>query len=205
MRVIRDRVRSPESDPAGWREALDDANLPEGYRSASVAAIAPGERLWIAAALESFPSLLGKGHGYYIHGNLNAGKSSLAAILLMDAVQRCERALWLPVRDVPMARFREGARGAWLDDRLARCDLLVLDDLGAERFRLSSAAGPALEEAVRIPYDRGRSIIITSNMPWETFISTSPYATDMPPLVSVIRRRVYPVAIRNTQWPVEPR
>jgi DNA replication protein DnaC len=204
-RRIRDRVINPDEEPSGWRLALEEAGIPAKHWGAAVETIREGSvRNWLAGALSNAATWLSDGVGFYLHGPLNSGKSGSAAVLAMDALRRCERVLWLPVRDVPLVRFREGERGKLLDDRLQRADLLVLDDLGAERFRLSSAAGPALEETLRIVYDRDRSVIITSNIAWDEFISTSPYAREAEPLVSVIRRRCYPVPIINDQWPLSP-
>jgi DNA replication protein DnaC len=204
-RRIRDRVLNPDDDLADWRRSLTDANIPEKYWGSTVEAVRePRVKLWLSQAVANSANWLSDGHGFFIHGPLNAGKSSCAAIFAMDALRRCERVLWLPVRDVPLVRFHEGERGKMLDEKLHRADLLVLDDLGSERFKLSSAAGPALEETIRIMYDRNRSIIVTSNMEWGEFSARSDYAVQAKPLVSVLRRRVLGVEVRNDQWPVTP-
>ena len=181
MRRVREWCIGPEADDASdWREALSRSRIPEGYWGGTPAAIKDPElRGWLERTLESAPQWLGQGVGFYLHGPLNSGKSSIAAILAMDAVRRCERVLWLPVRDVPAVRFGEQPQVA---AALQRADVLVLDDLGAERFRLESAAGSALEEVARIVYDRGRSLITTSNISWEDFPGQY---SDIEPFVSL--------------------
>jgi DNA replication protein DnaC len=144
---------------------------------------------------------LGKGYGAFFHGPENTGKSSLAAIFAMEALRRIEQVLWLHVRDVPAVRFRENPEFAKVDDLLHQADFLVLDDLGAERFRMSSAAGPALEETVRILYERNRSVFVTSNFSWKAF--DEHYSKEARPLVSVLNRVVIPVAL-TIPWPGEP-
>jgi DNA replication protein DnaC len=204
-RRIRDRVINPDEDPVAWRLALERAGIPDQQRRATIGAIREAKiATWAAGVCDNAPDWMGDGIGFYLHGPLNAGKSALAAVLGMEGLRRAEKVMWLPVRDVPLARFREGERGKALDDQLRDADLLILDDLGAERFRLSSAAGPALEETLRIMYDRGRSVVITSNIEWGEFITTSPYAREAAPLVSVIRRKCHPVPIVNEQWPLSP-
>lgn len=204
-RRIRDRVLDPQEDPVAWRLALQGSGIPDQHWRATVAAIRdPRIVTWLSGVCDNAADWMGDGLGFYLHGPLNSGKSGAATILGMEALRRAERVLWLPVRDVPLVRFREGERGKMLDEQLHKADLLVLDDLGAERFRLTSAAGPALEETLRIMYDRGRSVVITSNIAWEEFITTSPYARDAEPLVSVIRRKCWPVPIVNDQWPLSP-
>jgi DNA replication protein DnaC len=205
MRRIRDRVVNPQEDPAAWRLALERSGIPDKHWGASVEAIRePRIAQWLAGACANATDWMGNGIGFFLHGPLNSGKSGAAAVLAKEGLVRVERVMWLPVRDVPLVRFREGERGKALDDQLRAADLLVLDDLGAERFRLSSAAGPALEETLRIMYDRGRSVVITSNIEWQEFITTSPYAREAEPLVSVIRRKCHPVPIVNSQWPLTP-
>jgi DNA replication protein DnaC len=204
-RRIRDRVLNPSEDPVGWRQALEASQIPEKHWPATADAIGDSRlRAWVAGACANAEGWMGSGSGFFLNGPLNSGKSSIAAILSMEGLLRAERVLWLAVRDVPLVRFREGERGKALDDLLHRADLLVLDDLGAERFRLTSAAGPALEETVRIVYDRNRPVIITSNIAWEEFITTSPYAREAEPLVSVIRRKCWSMPIVNGQWPMAP-
>jgi DNA replication protein DnaC len=201
VRRIRPHSLTPDDDGRDrFEQRLRESNLPERYWSARVETIeSPKLRSTVQSLLNTVPSWLGEGRGWYIMGDLNAGKSSIASMLLMDAVRRAERPLWLPVRDVPGVRFREDDRKRALDERLAVCDLLVLDDLGAERFKLSSAGGTALEETVRIVYDRARSLIVTSNLSWRQM--EQQYGAEQAPFVSVLRRLVEPVHVENKQWP----
>lgn len=202
MRRIRDRKRDPAGEPDKWEVALDDANIPGRFRRAAVEVIdpqrAPAVRRWIEWAISTAPEWMAAGRGWYLEGPFNSGKSSVAALLAMEAVLRCERVLWLPVRDVPAVRFREDDRGKSLNGKLHAADFLVLDDLGSERFRIEGAAGVALEEVIRIMYERERPVVITSNLSWSDFPSA--YERN-PALVSVVRRCVAPVPILNKQWP----
>ena len=205
MRRVRDHSprRNPDEDPQHFYECLRASNLPERYWRSTPDKIKGDElRAWVERQLATEKEWLSEGKGLYLMGDLNSGKSSIAAMLLMDAVRRCESALWLSVRDVPTVRFREGERGQALSARLDTCDLLVLDDLGSERFRLSSAAGAALEETVRILYDRGRSLIVTANVSWRQL--DVQYGAEAGPFVSVLRRLVTPYHVVYDQWPLEP-
>ena len=198
-RRIRERKRGPDVDLDRWVTALRDARVPERYWPADPSQIEPEKlRRWVENTIETAPAWLAEGRGWYLMGDLNAGKSSIAALLLMEALKRCERCLWMPVRDVPTAAFREGERGEDLNWRLHNCDVLVLDDLGSERFRLRSAAGAALEETARIMYDRGRSLIVTANLSWRQF--SEHYKAEAEPFVSVMRRMVEPYHVQNEQW-----
>jgi DNA replication protein DnaC len=199
MRKIRERQRDPEEDPRRWNRLLDEANIPSRYRRARLDLVR-GEPKWLSGAVEDPNAWLGRGYGYHINGPNNTGKSSAAAILAMDAIKRCERVTWLPVRDVPGVRFREGPRETILHERLYKTDLLVLDDLGSEGYRLSGAGGGALEAVIRILYDRDRSVVYTSNAGWAQFQGA--YA-GVPSLVSVVMRQTWPVSMTEL-WPEGP-
>jgi hypothetical protein len=196
-RRIRDRIRGPQDDLARWYRLLKDANVPELVRDATIDQVR-GNTGWLSHALDHPEVWLGRGFGYYIQGQLCTGKSSVAGLLIMDAISRCEVCTWLPVRDVPGVRFMETDRLKALHERLYRSDLLVLDDIGSETFKLSGPAGGALEAVVRIIYDRNRSVVYTSNMLWQAFIQTYPAS-----LVSVVRRRSW-LATMTEQWPEAP-
>jgi DNA replication protein DnaC len=197
----RIRARSPERDPAldpgRWCKLLTDANVPELVRDATLEMVR-GDKAWLQGALTQPEEWLGRGFGYYIQGQLCTGKSSAAGLLIMEAVRRCEVCTWVPVRDVPGVRFMENDRLKALHERLYRSDLLVLDDIGSESYRLAGAGGAALEAVVRIMYDRNRTVVYTSNLAWQTFANTYPAS-----LVSVIRRRSWPVTMTE-RWPEAP-
>ena len=196
-RRVRDKQRSPEEDPARWARLLAEANVPPMVSRATPDQV-KGDAAWLLGALAKPEAWLAEGFGYYIQGQLNAGKSSVAGILIMDAIARCEVCTWLPVRDVPGVRFREGDRNAAIHERLYKTDLLVLDDIGAESYRLDGAGGAALEAVIRILYDRDRSVVYTSNVGWQAFVGTYPAG-----LVSVVRRRSWPVTLTE-RWPDAP-
>jgi len=173
---------------------MDRANLPGRYRGATVGAIQHQElRDWVQGAIDNPVSWLGEGLGFLMSGQLNAGKSSIAAILLMDALQRCEVGLWLAARQVPGVMFREGERNQELNDRLYDADVVVIDDLGAEAYSMRRAGGSALEGAMRAVYDNGRSLIVTSNL--------SSLKDRYPePMMSVLQRMTGRLVVKNTQW-----
>lgn len=195
VRRVRDPI--PQSDSPNDRvrveAALRDANLPERYwgvRHNLVKSTAVRDWAWIA--MRDAAQWLAEGKGWYLHGPFASGKSSIAALLLQNAVARGEVCLWLPTYDVPRVRFREDEAAKRLDDRLRRCDLLVLDDLGSEAFSLVKGGGAALEAVARTVYDRQRSLVVTSNVSWNAFPSTYGAA---PAIVSVIQRLVTPITV----------
>jgi len=139
---------------------------------------------------------LGEGYGFLFGGPYRSGKSSLAAVFALDAIRRCEKVLWVTAREIPTIMFREDEEGY---DLLHRADLLVLDDLGSEAYRILGAAGAALEGAVRNIYDRERSILVTTNLSPGQLKDTYPES-----LTSVLERMTAAKPVENDQWPRGP-
>jgi hypothetical protein len=48
-------------------------------------------------------------------------------------------------------------------------------------------------------YDRGRSLIVTSNLSWRQ--TEEQYGAEQAPFVSVLKRMIDPVIVENRQWP----
>jgi DNA replication protein DnaC len=188
---VRNRIMTyaDQEDRMMWEQAMRRSRIPGRFWDADPSAV-KGDNRWMHQALDNPAAWAGTGAGFFIHGPFNTGKSAAAAILARDFVNRCHVVLWLSVRDVPGMRFRDTPDMAKLDDTLRRADLLVLDDLGAERFRLESAAGAALEETVRILYERKRPVIFTSNKAWDQF-----QATYSEGFVSVVKRMAIPITL----------
>jgi len=196
--VREHRLSTEDPEDRGQIEAaLRRSRIPQRFWNAQFDLV-KGKTGWLRQALDEPAAWAEKGYGFYLHGPFNSGKSAAACILGRDYVLRAHKVLFLKVCDVPRVRFHEGEEGSALDARLRACDLLILDDLGSERFRLDSAAGAALEEVVRIMYDKARPIIITSNKSWESEFPGSYSA--VPAFVSVVRRVCIPVALIDT-WP----
>ena len=199
MTWIRERLLDPNDDEERdtWLAAMRRSRIPQRFWDATAAQV-KGDSRWIQQALTQPVAWAGTGAGFFLHGPFNTGKSAAAALLARDFVERCHVVMWLSVRDVPGMRFRETDELKALDDTLRRVDLLVLDDLGAERFRLGSAAGAALEETVRIVYERKRSVVFTSNKAWDQFQAT--YSVGF---VSIVKRMAIPIALLDS-WPDSP-
>lgn len=191
-RRIRDRI--PE-EPGEWREALIRARIPARYQRATAESIKPRHLCQWVMGVCSDPVWLAEGRGFILVGPLETGKSSIAALLAMEALMRAEGVLWLAAREIPGVMFRDGPENTELRDQLEDADLLVIDDLGAEGFRVDRAGGAALEAAIRVLYDHDRSVIVTSNLGIPRLRAEYPE-----PLVSVLERITSAVVVENDQW-----
>lgn len=97
----------------------------------------------------------------YIHGSYGSGKSHLAAAIGHVRASRGEQVRYRStpgMLDALKAGFKDGSSDATFDDLLS-CDLLILDDIGAEHL-----TGWAAERLFRITNERqGLPTILTSN------------------------------------------
>lgn len=199
-RRIRDRILNAPDKVMMLQQAFEQAAVPGRYRAPSIEAINQPVRKTVEDLVERAPEWLGEGKGFVLSGPLNAGKSSVAGILLREALYRCETGLWLAARDIPGVIFRDTERNKMLNEQLRAADVLVIDDLGAESFRADGAGGGALETAIRIMYDSNRSVLVTTNL------AAGQLANHYPePVVSVLGRITTYVPIVSTQWPAGPR
>ncbi len=110
---------------------------------------------------------LDEGRGLWFHGDVGTGKTSLAMLVAMKA-ERAGRSV--AVYSVPqlLARIRQtfdGAGTTYLElfRRLCEVDLLVLDDLGAERQ--TEWVLEQLYSLVNERWQNQRAIVVTTNQP----------------------------------------
>lgn len=100
----------------------------------------------------------------YLTGGVGAGKTRLACSILNEAVKRGK---WSFFARVPMLlhQLQPGQReqSGDLEHRLMRSDLVVLDDLGAERDQASDYTRRTLLMIYEERGDRGLRTIFTSN------------------------------------------
>lgn len=98
----------------------------------------------------------------YLTGGVGAGKSRLAASVLNEALLRGR---WCYFARVPMVlhQMQPGKASEELEHVLMRCDLLVLDDIGAERDQATDYTRRTLLMVYEERSDRGVRTIFTSN------------------------------------------
>lgn len=142
---------------AAWERRLDASGIPPRYRSAS--------HPWAARLAERIAA----GDGMYLHGGNGTGKTMLACA----AALRCMRA-GMSVRFVVATKLLDelrefGDRQRAMLESLAKCDLLVVDDLGKEGASTPRAA----EKLFDLFNDRynaqtlaePKPLLVTSNFP----------------------------------------
>ena len=173
--VVRDGVRSVERCEC-WRDAatahlVDAARIPPRYGRCSLQNFVtyPNEKLMGALAharrfAEAFPAVT---KGLCLIGPPGIGKTHIAVAVLRDVVQRTQvRGLFYDVRDllrVIRSTYNPVVRTAEMDilRPVMDAELLVLDDLGAEKP--SEWVEETINLIVNTRYNERRPTIFTTN------------------------------------------
>jgi len=107
-----------------------------------------------------------RGEGLYLWGKYGVGKSSLAAIIIMELRRRGYSALFVEAADLVdklMGREMFDLETSW-SARAREADVLVLDDLGTEHHDAGGAIERMLEGLLRFRIQRQMPTIVTSNL-----------------------------------------
>jgi DNA replication protein DnaC len=158
-RMARERERDEEGREAeaSRRRRLALAGVGERYMDAL-----PTERQGRSFARSFSPR---GGNGLYIHGPVGVGKTHDACGVAREVLEAGHGVVFTTAAGM-LGRIREtfdgGGSTAAAKARYARCDLLVLDDLGKEQPTLWSVA--TLFEVVNERYESLRPTVITSQL-----------------------------------------
>lgn len=172
--IERDGIRSVVRCDC-WRESvgrqrLDSANIPKRYQHCSIENFkAYNESLERAAVqarkvVDEFPVI---GRGLFLEGQPGVGKTHLAVAVLREVMQaKGARGLFYDTRDllrVIRGTYNESTHTTELDvlRPVMTADLLVLDDLGAEKT--SEWVEETMNLIVNTRYNERRPTIFTSN------------------------------------------
>ncbi|MBM3771912.1 MAG: DNA replication protein DnaC [Acidimicrobiia bacterium] len=172
--IERDGVRSVVRCGC-WRESLgrqrlDAANIPKRYQHCSIGNFkAYNESIERAVAqarklVDEFPAV---GRGLFLEGQPGVGKTHLAVAVLREVMQsKGARGLFYDTRDllrVIRGTYNESTHTTELDvlRPVMTADLLVLDDLGAEKT--SEWVEETMNLIVNTRYNERRPTLFTSN------------------------------------------
>jgi len=158
---------------ADRRRRLERAGVPDGLRHCDLDSFetAHHPRLKMAQAaarefVDTFP--LTGGTGLLFHGPVGTGKTHLAVAIVNElVVAKNARAVYLDFRKL-LKTIQESwnpathASEKQVLDRILQSDLLVLDDLGAEKP--SSWVLETVSYVINERYVRGRPVVITTNL-----------------------------------------
>lgn len=115
-----------------------------------------------------WPEMKGQNMGLYLHGGVGTGKTFAAACVANELTRQ-----GVPVLMTSLVRMANAL--GWGGEReqffrsLNGYDLLVLDDLGAQRG--SDAMKEAVYQIIDSRYASGKPIVVTTNLTWEQLCS----------------------------------
>lgn len=110
--------------------------------------------------VEQFDELAQKGKGLLLFGGVGVGKTFYAGCISNALIDKGYTVIFTNFSAVASAMF--GADKQGYIDKLARCDLLVLDDLAAERD--TEYMGELVQLVIDKRYMNNKPIIVTTNL-----------------------------------------
>ena len=133
---------------AGWNFANDDGGRPELSNAARRYA-------------ENFPQYLRDSKGLLLYGNVGTGKTYLAACIANAVIDQGYRVIMTNFAQVANRLQSTWEKQEYIDD-LCKYDLLILDDLGAERK--SEYMQEMVWNIIDARYRAGGPVIVTTNL-----------------------------------------
>lgn len=145
------------------------------------------------------------GEGLFLHGKYGVGKSSAAAVILMELRRRGYSGLWVEAAefvDKVMQREMFDLDSSWME-RARNVDVLVLDDIGTEHHDTAGAIERMLEGIIRSRLQRKKVVILTTNITPDRLGPREENGVKVEGVyrrkfLEVIREALYPIAIQGT-------
>lgn len=118
---------------------------------------------------EQFPQYLKDGKGLLLYGDVGTGKSCFAAMIANAVIDQGYTALMTNFENVEKSLWDAEKKSIYMDD-LCSFDLLILDDLGAERK--NEYMQGIVYSIVDARYTAGKPVIITTNLTTDELAKT---------------------------------
>lgn len=143
------------------------ANIPFRYWHSTVQKASTEACVFLKKFLPGLDNHINSGFGLWIQGTYETGKSSLAAIIAKEVIRHGG-----VVTFIPMIRLMEyltrdtcvAGQTETILERVARSNLVILDDVGAENYSSNVNGAACLEGLLRQLYDNLTSTIFTTNL-----------------------------------------
>lgn len=183
LRIEVNRLRKlgfPDSEMADWTFAHDDGTDP---RTTSIA----------HRYVDNFPEMKKRGKGLLLYGPVGTGKTHAAACIANELISQgrpCLVTNFARITNTLQGMFEGKQR--YLDD-FNRLDLLVIDDLAAERD--TSYMHEMIFNIVDSRYRSGKPLIVTSNLTQAEL--TGPASVDKKRIYSRLLEMCVPVEVKG--------
>lgn len=170
----------PDAEMANWTFANDDG------ADAKISSIAH-------KYVDNFAEMKKRGKGLLLYGTVGSGKTYIAACIANELISRgrpCLVTNFARITNTLQGMFEGKQR--YLDD-LNRLDLLVIDDLSAERD--TSFMNEMVFNVIDARYRSGKPLIITSNLTSEELMR--PNNIDKQRIYSRVLEMCFPVEVKG--------
>lgn len=183
LRIEVNRLRKlgfPDSEMADWTFAHDDGTDP---KTTSIA----------HKYVDNFPEMKKRGKGLLLYGPVGTGKTHAAACIANELISQGR-----PCLVTNFARITNTLQGMfdgkqrYLDD-FNRLDLLVIDDLAAERD--TSYMNEMIFNIIDSRYRSGKPLIVTSNLTQTEL--TAPCSVDKKRIYSRLLEMCVPIEVKG--------
>lgn len=184
LRIEVNRLRKlgfPDSEMADWTFAHDDGTDP---RTTSIA----------HKYVDNFPEMKKRGKGLLLYGPVGTGKTHAAACIANELINQgrpCLVTNFARITNTLQGMFEGKQR--YLDD-FNRLDLLVIDDLAAERD--TSYMNEMIFNIIDSRYRSGKPLIVTTNLTQAEL--TAPGSVDRRRVYSRLLEMCVPVEVKGT-------
>lgn len=171
----------PDSEMANWTFANDDGSNP---RTTSIA------RKYV----DNFPEMKKRGKGLLLYGTVGTGKTYTAACIANELISQgrpCLVTNFARITNTLQGMFEGKQR--YLDD-FNRLDLLVIDDLAAERD--TSYMNEMIFNIIDSRYRSGKPLIVTSNLTKADLMASG--SIDRQRIYSRLLEMCVPVEVKGT-------
>lgn len=170
----------PDAEMANWTFATDDG------ADAKISGIAH-------KYVDNFAEMKKRGKGLLLYGTVGSGKTYIAACIANELINRgrpCLVTNFARITNTLQGMFEGKQR--YLDD-LNRLDLLVIDDLSAERD--TSFMNEMVFNVIDARYRSGKPLIVTSNLTSEELMR--PNNIDKQRIYSRVLEMCFPVEVKG--------
>lgn len=184
LRIEVNRLRKlgfPDTEMANWTFANDDGSDP---RTTSIA------RKYV----DNFPEMKKRGKGLLLYGTVGTGKTYTAACIANELISQgrpCLVTNFARITNTLQGMFEGKQR--YLDD-FNRLDLLVIDDLAAERD--TSYMNEMIFNIIDSRYRSGKPLIVTSNLTKADLMASG--SIDRQRIYSRLLEMCVPVEVKGT-------
>lgn len=144
--------------------------------------------------VEKFDQMAEKGNGLLFHGSVGTGKTYAAACIGNELIQRCKSVFMTST--YTMLKLRDPDEEEAYMNRIRRCALLIIDDIGAERStefgreRVFSYIDARLGEK--------KPMILTTNLAFDRMLK--PETTEEARIFDRLLKRSFPDCVLRPSW-----